>query len=44
MATSIDVQGITITLKRLVELLETEDEDAYGILTPSDYAFKTIIN
>ena len=44
MATSIDVQGITITLKRLVELLESEDEDDYGILKPSDYAFKTIIN
>lgn len=44
MATSIEVQGITITLKRLVELLESEDEDDYGILKPSDYAFKTVLN
>jgi hypothetical protein len=44
MTTSIDVQGITITLKRIVGLLESEEEDEYGILKPSDYAFKTIIN
>ena len=44
MVASIEVQEITVTLKRLVELLESEDEDDYGILKPSDYAFKTIMN
>lgn len=44
MTTSIKIQGITITLKRIVELLESEDEDDYGILKPSDYAFKTVMN
>ncbi len=32
MTTSIDVQGITVTLKRIVELLECEEEDNYAIL------------
>ncbi len=36
--------GLTISLKRLVELLESEDEDEYGLLKPSDYAFKTVMN
>ena len=44
MATSIDVQGITITLKRIVTLLESEEEDEYGISQPTDYAFKTVMN
>lgn len=36
--------GFTITLKRLVELYESEDdEDEYGLLKPSDYAFKTAV-
>jgi hypothetical protein len=36
--------GLTLTLKRLVELLEGEDEDDYGVLKPTDYAFKTVMN
>ncbi|NJL66068.1 MAG: hypothetical protein HC849_06320 [Oscillatoriales cyanobacterium RU_3_3] len=37
--------GFTIALKRLVELYESEDnEDEYGLLKPSDYAFKTAVN
>lgn len=44
MTTSLELQGITITLKRLVALLESEDEDDYGILKPTDYAFKTVLN
>jgi hypothetical protein len=31
---------ITVTLKRLVALLEEDDTDEYGILQPSQYAFK----
>ncbi|GAB4177826.1 MAG: hypothetical protein Fur006_09760 [Coleofasciculaceae cyanobacterium] len=34
---------ITITLKRLVALLEEDDIDDYGILQPSQYAFKTVM-
>jgi hypothetical protein len=33
-----------MTLKRLVALLEGDDEDEYGILKPTDYAFKTVMN
>ena len=44
MTVALEVQGITITLKRILELLETEDEDDYGILKPTDYAFKTLLN
>ncbi|NJK53852.1 MAG: hypothetical protein HC936_15545 [Leptolyngbyaceae cyanobacterium SU_3_3] len=36
--------GLTLTLKCLVELLEADDEDEYGILKPTDYAFKTVMN
>jgi hypothetical protein len=36
--------GLTTTLKRLVELLEGEDEDDYGVLKPTDYAFKSIMS
>jgi hypothetical protein len=37
--------GFTITIKRLVELYESEDdEDEYGVLKPSNYAFKTAVN
>jgi hypothetical protein len=44
MTAGVELPGITITLKRLVALLELEDEDDYGILKPSDYAFKTVMN
>ncbi len=44
MAISLEVQEITITLKRLLALLESEDEDDYGMLKPSNYAFKTVLN
>jgi len=43
MATVVD-QEFTITLKRIVELLESEEKDDYGILKPSEYAFKTAMN
>jgi hypothetical protein len=37
--------GFSITLKRLGELYEGEDdEDEYGILKPSDFAFKTALD
>jgi hypothetical protein len=36
--------GLTITLKRLLELLECDDEDDYGVLKPTDYAFKSIMS
>ncbi len=36
--------GLTLTLRRLIELLEGEDEDEYGILKPTDYAFKAVVN
>ena len=37
--------GFSITLKRLGELYEGEDdEDEYGVLKPSDWAFKTALN
>ena len=44
MTVALEVQGITITLKRILELLEAEDEDDYGILKPTDYAFKNVLN
>ncbi len=44
MTISLESQGITITLKRILELLEGEDEDDYGIIKPTDYAFKTVLN
>ncbi|MHC5726644.1 MAG: hypothetical protein ACYTXY_21400 [Nostoc sp.] len=34
---------ITVTLKRLVALLEEDETDEYGILQPSQYAFKLAI-
>ena len=37
--------GFSITLKRLGELYEGEDdEDEYGILKPSEFAFKTALD
>ncbi|MCC3407487.1 MAG: hypothetical protein JGK17_18210 [Microcoleus sp. PH2017_10_PVI_O_A] len=30
-----------ITVERLIELLDLEDEDEYGILKPTEYAFRT---
>ena len=37
--------GLSITLKRLGELYEGEDdEDEYGILKPSEFAFKTALD
>jgi hypothetical protein len=44
MTISLESQGITITLKRILELLEGENEDDYGIIKPTDYAFKTVLN
>ena len=41
---SIDAGGasnFTTTLKRILELLDLEAEDDYGILKPTEYAFKT---
>ena len=38
-------ENFIVTLKRVMELLETEeDEDEYGILKPTDYAFMTVMN
>lgn len=34
---------ITVTLKRLVALLEEDETDEYGILQPSQYAFKLVM-
>jgi hypothetical protein len=31
---------ITVTLKRLIDLLEEDENDEYGILQPSQSAFK----
>jgi hypothetical protein len=36
--------NFTKTLKSLLELLELEEEDDYGVLRPTDYAFKMAIN
>ncbi|MCU0547139.1 MAG: hypothetical protein MUE44_34110 [Oscillatoriaceae cyanobacterium Prado104] len=30
-----------ITVERLLELLDLEDDDEYGILRPTEYAFRT---
>ena len=30
-----------ITVERLLELLDLEEEDEYGILIPTEYAFRT---
>jgi len=30
-----------ITVERLIELLDLEEEDEYGILRPTEYAFRT---
>jgi hypothetical protein len=37
------VSDFTITLKRILELLDLEEEDDYGILKPTEYAFKMAI-
>ena len=34
---------ITVTLKRLVALLEEDETDEYGVLQPSQYAFKSVM-
>jgi hypothetical protein len=44
MVASLQIQGITATLQSLVELLELEEDDDYGILRPTDHAFKTAMN
>lgn len=36
--------NFTTTLKRILELLDLEAEDDYGILKPTDYAFKMAMN
>ena len=36
--------NFTKTLKSLLELLELEEEDDYGVLRPTDYAFKTTMS
>ncbi|NER34286.1 MAG: hypothetical protein F6J93_09670 [Oscillatoria sp. SIO1A7] len=36
-----DVNNFTTTIKRVLELLELEEEDDYGILKPTEYAFQT---
>ncbi|NER34285.1 MAG: hypothetical protein F6J93_09665 [Oscillatoria sp. SIO1A7] len=36
-----DVTNFTTTLKWIMELLELEEEDDYGILKPTEYAFQT---
>lgn len=33
--------NFTTTLKRILELLDLEEEDDYGILKPTEHAFKT---
>ena len=39
-----NISNFTQTLKSLLELLDLEEEDEYGTLKPTDYAFKTTIN
>ncbi|NER35920.1 MAG: hypothetical protein F6J93_18355 [Oscillatoria sp. SIO1A7] len=39
MTATLVLDGFSITLKSLVELLELEEEDDYGILRPTTYAF-----
>ena len=41
MTATLLLEGFSITLKRLVELLDLEEEDDYGILRPTPYAFTT---
>lgn len=36
-----DVSKFTTTIKGILELLELEEEDDYGILKPTEYAFQT---
>lgn len=39
--TNLEEQGIKIVRDRLIELLQSEDEDEYGILKPTPHAFAT---
>lgn len=41
MTATLVLEEFAITLKRLVELLDLEEEDDYGILRPTSYAFTT---
>lgn len=34
-------KAFAVTIERILELLELEEEDDYGILKPTEYAFKT---
>ena len=36
-------KAFAVTIERILELLELEEEDDYGILKPTEYAFKTAI-
>lgn len=40
-ATRFEKQGIEIVHERLIELLQEEDEDEYGVLKPTTHAFNT---
>jgi hypothetical protein len=35
------LSNFRVTIERLLELLDLEEEDEYGILRPTEYAFKT---
>jgi hypothetical protein len=35
------LSNLRVTVERLLELLDLEEEDEYGILRPTEYAFKT---
>ena len=35
------LSNFRVTVERLLELLDLEEEDEYGILRPTEYAFKT---
>ena len=35
------LSNFRVTVERLLELLDLEEEDEYGILKPTEYAFKT---
>ena len=37
------LSNFRITIERLIELLDLEEEDEYGILRPTEYAFRTAI-
>ncbi|ELS00116.1 hypothetical protein [Gloeocapsa sp. PCC 73106] len=39
-----NISNFTQTMKSLLELLELKEEDEYGTLKPTEYAFKTIIH